>query len=308
MAFACALAACTSGSTISSSQNTPAATSLPASSQSPRSLQGFDNIQHVIVIVQENRSFDHYFGTFPGADGFPTQNGHFTTCVPDPVAGGCASPYHDTGLWDYGGPHEQTASLADVNGGQMDGFITSVVDAGYTCSVDRSSPLCLKHNGPQGQPDVMGYHDAREIPNYWTWASTYMLQDHLFAPTDSWTLPSHLFLVSGWSASCSDPFRPMSCRSDVSLWPQVTKQRQGATNPFYAWTDITYLLHAAGVSWRYYAGETSCANLCPADGASNVVQNPLPWFTTVRQNHQLGNIGTHRDFLDAVRTGTLPSV
>ena len=85
----------------------------------------------------------------------------------------------------------------------MDGFITSVVDAGYTCSVDRSSPLCVKHNGPHGQPDVMGYHDAREIPNYWTWASTYMLQDHLFAPTDSWTLPSHLFLVSGWSASCS---------------------------------------------------------------------------------------------------------
>jgi phospholipase C len=304
--LALVLAACTTGGVVTGSQ-TPIATSSPTSAQHP-TLQGFDNIQHVIFIVQENRSFDQYFGTFPGADGLPMKNGRFTTCVPDPVAGDCASPYHDAGLQDYGGPHDQTASQNDVNGGRMDGFISSVVDSRYTCSVDRSTPLCAKHNGPQGQPDVMGYHDAREIPNYWTWASTYMLQDHLFAPTDSWTLPSHLYLVSGWSASCSDPYRPMSCRSDVSLWPQVVQQRQGATKPFYAWTDITYLLHRAGVSWRYYSGETSCANLCAADGASNVVQNPLPWFTTVRQNHQLGNIGTHRDFLHAVRTGTLPSV
>jgi phospholipase C len=302
-----ALAGCTVGGS-SAEGSAPSSSSPTGVSATPAALQGFANIQHVIVIVQENRSFDHYFGTFPGADGLPMANGRFTSCVPDPVSGVCAPPYHDTGLRDYGGPHEQSASEADVNGGKMDGFIGSTVDARYTCSVDRTSSLCRNHNGPLGQPDVMGFHDAREIPNYWAWASRYLLQDRLFAPTDSWTLPSHLFLVSGWSASCSDPNRPMSCRSDLSLWPQVTQQRQGATRPFYAWTDITYLLHRAGVSWGYYSGETACAHLCPQDGASNVLQNPLPWFTTVRRNRQLDHVGTHEDFLTSLQDGSLPSV
>src|SRR5207342_911050 len=57
---------------------------------------GINNITHVIVIVQENRSFDHYFGTFPGADGLPRDaNGHIDVCVPDPEAGHCQRPYHD---------------------------------------------------------------------------------------------------------------------------------------------------------------------------------------------------------------------
>jgi phospholipase C len=48
----------------------------------------------------------------------------------------------------------------------------------------------------------MGYHDRREISNYWTYARSYVLQDHMFEPDTSWSLPSHLFLVSGWSARC----------------------------------------------------------------------------------------------------------
>ena len=45
---------------------------------------GVHKIKHVIVIMQENRSFDSYFGTFPGADGIPMKNGKPTVCVPDP--------------------------------------------------------------------------------------------------------------------------------------------------------------------------------------------------------------------------------
>ena len=48
----------------------------------------------------------------------------------------------------------------------------------------------------------MGYHNADEIPNYWKYATRFVLQDRMFAPTDSWTQPSHLYLVSGWSAVC----------------------------------------------------------------------------------------------------------
>ena len=57
----------------------------------PQPAQGIHKIQHIVIIMQENRSFDHYFGTYPGADGLPRQNGQFTVCVNDPRTGVCVS-------------------------------------------------------------------------------------------------------------------------------------------------------------------------------------------------------------------------
>ena len=85
---------------------------------------GIHKIKHIIVIEQENRSFDSYFGTFPGADGIPMKNGVPTVCVPMP-AGGCQAPYHDTADVNGGGPHGAANAKADVDGGKMDGFITA---------------------------------------------------------------------------------------------------------------------------------------------------------------------------------------
>src|SRR5512138_3723581 len=53
-------------------------------------------IKHVVIIMQENRSFDNYFGTYPGADGIPMQNGVPTVCADDPVTGQCIKPFHDS--------------------------------------------------------------------------------------------------------------------------------------------------------------------------------------------------------------------
>src|SRR5215469_17726833 len=79
---------------------------------------GIQNIQHVIVIMQENRSFDEYFGQFPGADGPPA-----SYCVTDPVTGVCVKPVHDPADVNNGGPHGASAAVADIDGGKMDGFI-----------------------------------------------------------------------------------------------------------------------------------------------------------------------------------------
>ena len=57
---------------------------------SPRA--AIQKIQHIVVIIQENCSFDEYFGMFPGADGLPRQNGQFSVCLPDPGQGGCVKP------------------------------------------------------------------------------------------------------------------------------------------------------------------------------------------------------------------------
>lgn len=305
--------ACTGGDAHPLGSPAPSSSEPGASDPSPgpEQLKRFENIQHVIFIVQENRSFDHYFGTFPGAEGIPTDaKGNFTVCAPDPVTGICAKPFHDPTLVNQGGPHSKRNSDVDVNGGRMDGFIRGVLDSPNACADSRAPADCDGHRdlGPQDQPDVMGYHDAREIPNYWAYAEHFALQDHMFAPSDSWTLPSHLFLVSGWSARCTDPNDPMSCRSDLVQDGVVDRQRLGEHPKIYAWTDITQLLHEHDVSWGYYPGGSLCTGRpCPPD-APNEAQNPLPAFTTVHDNGQLGNVRSHDDFLRSLQDGTLPTV
>ncbi len=309
--FALVAAACSSAAAgpreQSSTSPSPSGTTTPTQLELAK-----QHIRHVIFIVQENRSFDHYFGTYPGADGIPMKNGVPTVCVPDPVLRRCVRPYHSTSLLQQGGPHAQRHSIADVDGGKMDGFIRMAIDSPVHCADHRADAACVSYLGPQGQPDVMSYHTRREIPNYWAYADHFVLQDHMFAPADSWTLPSHLFLVSAWAAHCADAHDPMSCVSNLELDDENLIQRSHADVPLWAWTDITYLLHRAGVSWAYYVGDDTCLyDPCPTDKMGQrtmAQQNPLPWFTTVRQSHQVKNIRPHSDYFQAAADGTLPTV
>src|SRR5437899_3810914 len=87
-------------------------------------LSGIHKIEHVVFVMQENRSFDSYFGTYPGADGFPRNaKGQIAVCVPDPQAGKCVKPYHDSNQVNTGGPHIEESAVKDEDGGKMDGFI-----------------------------------------------------------------------------------------------------------------------------------------------------------------------------------------
>src|SRR5581483_915572 len=73
--------------------------------------RGIHKIKHIVIIMQENRSFDNYFGTYPGADGIPMRHGVPIECMPDPLRHRCTRPYHDTKDVDYGGPHDLGAFL-----------------------------------------------------------------------------------------------------------------------------------------------------------------------------------------------------
>ena len=309
LAAACTPASGESGSTTSS----PAGPS-PAPSPGPELTkleQAQLHLKHLVFIVQENRSFDHYFGTFPGANGFPMRNGRPSVCVPDPIAHACVRPYHTSEQLQEGGPHAQRHSELDVNGGRMDGFVRTVVDSPLYCADHRDASRCRDYLGPQGQPDVMSYHTAKEIPNYWRYAKTFVLQDRMFAPADSWTLPAHLFLVSAWAARCSDAHDPMSCVSNLELVDQFHTMRSHEDVPIWAWTDITYLLWEQGVEWGYYVGDDTCFfDPCPDQGQRRTVsqQNPLPWFTTIRETGQMDRIQDHAKFYKAAANGTLPSV
>ncbi len=301
--MSCALAACTLGG---ASDPRPAPT-------------GIHKIKHVIIIMQENRSFDSYFGTFPRADGIPMRDGGPAVCVPNP-ARGCTRPYHDTADVNGGGPHGEPPAIGDVNGGKMNGFIRMLDKAKKSCrSVD--NPAC----SAGGAPGVMGYHTAAEIPNYWAYARNFVLDDHMFEPVKSWSLAQHLYLVSGWSAKCRT-HSPKSCVNNVAgpynMGPFSRAVRRevatGKTSIDLAWTDITWLLHAHHVSWAYYVQtgiQADCANdsalTCTPvkQGAKTPgIWNPLPLFGDVQHDHQLHNIRPLSAYLRAARAGTLPSV
>jgi phospholipase C len=336
---------------------------------------GIHKIRHVIIIMQENRSFDSYFGTYPGADGIPARNGKFTVCLPDPRTRKCDKPYYDPSVVNGGAGHSNLDEAVDLNGGKMNGFVKAAEDGSYRgcANIGRLIPVCLSSS----RPDVMGYHDARQIPNYWKYAENFVLQDHMFEPVASWSLPAHLYLVSEWSAYCRT-HNPLSCVNDIflgglplnelepaplracfrahgipldavrqplallsrakrarffscleALTPaqrhKYLSRAQGSNEDRqlgrYAWTDLTYLLHKHHVSWAYYVqkgvqpdcddnpDETADGCMPVKQGASTPsIWNPLPSFTDVRSDHQLGDIKGLAAFYQAARQGKLPAV
>ena len=311
------VAACSSGTANKRSAPPPSVAPVPGPSAAASA--GIDKIKHVVVIMQENRSFDTYFGTFPGADGIPTANGKFAVCVPDPAANSCQAPYHNAADVNGGAAHGSPAAIAAIDGGKMDGFIKVAEQSAKGCA-DVQSPACAH----SATADVMGYHDAREIPNYWEYAKNFVLDDHMFEPVASWSLPDHLYMVSAWSALCSSS-APSSCHNDIT-GPYSPAQQERFVNQAIAtgtapaqdaWTDITYLLHKHQISWGYYiedGSEPDCADsaaTCPTrpqNYKTPGIWNPLPLFTDVQQDGQLGNIQPVQKFLTAASAGNLPAV
>jgi phospholipase C len=218
-------------------------------------------------------------------------------------------PYHDSHDVNNGGPHEQSAFTTDHDNGRMDGFIR----ARETCTNALDPRDCIATL----PPDMMGYHDQREIPNYWTYARSFVLQAHMFEPNASWSLPAHLFLVSEWSALCTVPGDPFTCSNNIEDPGLPTDIGPPHAAPDYAWTDLTYLFDRRHVSWGYYikkGSEPDCetgAMFCtyqPQSPRTPGIWNPLPSFDTVRQDHQSGDIRDTSAFYAAVRSNHLPAV
>jgi phospholipase C len=293
-------------------------------------------IKHVVVIMQENRSFDSYFGTFPGANGIPVDDaGAPTVCIPayNYADGGwdlqnCIAPFHDVHNYNAGGPIAPGDFDIDVNGGAMNGFLMAVgkvYSIGVAPCAGQTNQKACNAALFEGiaRNDSVGYHTEAELPNYWQYARNFALQDAMFQVNNTWSAPAHLFMVSGWAAKCSSTDAG-SCVNDESIDFAALEFLDGGigVNPpknFFAWADITYLLHKAGITWKYYLGEgdePDCENgnmTCPAvplQGDTVSLWNPLPGFVTVALDNQLGNIvddGANQFIVDAL-SGNLPNV
>ena len=254
---------------------------------------------------------DSYFGTFPGADGFP--QGVCVPLNPSQPQLGCVAPFHDVHDINAGGPHHPADALADLDDGftkaLMDGFV-------YQQKAKFSAHLPSQAQAMLGaiHHDVMGYHTDAEISNYWTYAKQFVLQDHMFEGIRSWSWPEHIEMASQWVARCTDPSNAMSCVTEADLpQPSVVQQR-------LPWANMFQLLDHGGVSWKYYVsegvepdcadGDMTCPDV-PQKAASPSIWNVPAYFTSVR-NAGKQYIALHNpkidQFYEDVRKGTLPSV
>jgi phospholipase C len=265
----------------------PLAAAAAHAAPRPTYNQAQQYLQHVVIIMQENRSFDQYFGTFPGANGLPPN-----TCIPiDPTnpQGGCVMPFHDVHDVNAGGPHAAGNAQADLDDGisqaLLDGFVQQQLNAAGNKCKNPNAPNCATNKDGVARHDVMGTHTADELPNYWAYANHFVLQDQMFEGERSWSLPAHLDLTSEWVATCANKQAAETCITSPINAPIYPNK-----NTVFPWANLFQLLDVHNVSWKYYLGEGTepdCEDgemTCdPQAQVSTVatIWNPPPYFSSV---------------------------
>ncbi len=182
-------------------------------------------IAHVVIFMQENRSFDHYFGTLSGVRGFADRH-------PLSLAAGgsvFAQPSKGSRVWPYRFDSAMTSGqcVPDVNhdwftgleardDGRMDGWIVA-----------------------KGL-NALGYYRRQDIPFHHALADAFTLCDHAFCSVNTATDPNRLYL---WTGTCdaAGKFEGPAINND--------------TKPRYTWMTYPERLEAAGISWRVYQEE-----------------------------------------------------
>jgi phospholipase C len=135
-------------------------------------------IEHFVVLMQENHTFDNYFGTYPGADGIPEG-----TCMPvdptDPENTECIESFHIGDRASEDLDHSLPTFKMQYNKGKMDGFVYALYER--------------NQNGAM----AMAYYDDRELPYYWNLADEYVLFDKFFTSDHGGSFANHIYWVSG---------------------------------------------------------------------------------------------------------------
>jgi phospholipase C len=287
----CAGPALTSAGTGATSMQA-AATKTAVETAPPAAPPGLNKIEHFVFIMQENRSFDSYFGTYPGADGIPSGISFI-----DPHDGTIVAPFHDTNDINRGGPHDWDNAQADINGGKMDGFLAE----SYKARNPNGTLFNPNEASGKNPKDVMGYHDYHEIPNYWDYAELYVLQDRMFESVASYSLPAHLYMLAAQSGG----------------YVNARIQRRPTT---YNFPEITELLTSGKIDWKYYVTsgtepDTEDAHVVGSESQQEqdpdkyTLWNPLPAFPKVQDDPtQRGRLQDTAQFYKDAADGNLPQV
>jgi phospholipase C len=244
LGFAAVAGACSSNGTVAPGSPSPTQPSPSPSITTMGSPQAFKAealdtkfpIKHVVFLIKENRTFDNLFGTFPGADGvsFGYDDGKRR-----PLTLGT-----DGSIGSEDIPHCYSCSRLAWNHGKMDGF-----------SQDAAS-------------ERWAYTQLRraQLPNYWEWASQYVLGDNFFSSAQGPSFPNHLYAIAAQSGGAHDnPRRTGAFRSSntfgcdapkgqtVTVVDSEGKEKQ--VQPCFEFQTEGDLLNNAGIDWAYYAAD-----------------------------------------------------
>jgi phospholipase C len=259
------------------------ANALPDGQAQPqRPPTGIQKIKHVVFIVKENRSFDHYFGQFPGAAGATT--GKISTGQVIPLWRAPDITPHDQ-------DHTRSGFLNLFDNGKMDRF-----------------DLIHKTNE---NGEFMAYTQMTkdDLPNYWSYAQHFVLPDHMFASMEGASFPNHLYTIAANGAGTLEI--PTGGEGGKGSWgcdagPKVTvpvMAGNGAISDVFPCFDIQTLadtLNTAGVSWKYYA---------PPEGERGYVMSTYDAINHIRNSGQWStNVVSQTQFVSDALNGQLPAV
>lgn len=258
-------------------------------------------VRHVVIMIQENRTFDNFFSTYPGAEGTKTgtlSDGQVIALVKKQLAG--PSPAHDYA--DY---------VRDYDGGKMDGFDLAKTSGGHIGRYPYT------------------YVDPHEIAPYWSLAKQYVLADHMFQTQGSGSFTAHQDLIAGASrigpnASVIDnPYDPNAlfpgqwgCDAHKGTVTSLIKNdgtflRNGGPFPCFDYPTLRDRLDAKGLSWKEYVPPTCCngGQMWNAFDAIRAVRYDEKEWETSHGGCPQSNISCPQTnvLLDA-KNGTLPAV
>lgn len=262
----------------------PTASGATHVAASPAGAEATTPIQHLVVLLQENHTFDNYFGTFPGADGTPAG-----TCMPvepsSPSSSQCVAPFHigsnDVALGDL--DHTSATHVKQYNGGKMDGFVAA-----------------LNERRQDGRR-TMGFYDESDLPYYWYLARNYVLFDRFFSSASDGSAKNHMYAIAA-----SPLAAPPSTPGDAA----VTRGAVDNNAP-----TIFDRLEEQGISWKFYVQNYEpkltyrTVSQYPGDRASQIIWAPLLNIDRFIDNPKLSShIVDLSQYYEDLENGTLPAV
>jgi phospholipase C len=269
------LAACGGGGDSAS----PVLPSSPAPVGGPT---GTQLIQHVVFIIKENRTFDNYFGTFPGADG--ATSGTISTGRVIPLA-------HTPDRTPRDICHEWSCATQAIDGGKMNKFDLEALGQADACNIN-GDYLCYTQLSQQ------------DIPNYFAYAQNFVLADHMFSSLQGPSFPNHLYTVAAQSGGAiGDPSSPeWGCDADDSAFVPVIDNNGNYSHqyPCFDFETLADSLQNAGVSWKYYA---------PQKGENGYKWSTLDGIKHIRNSSLwTDDVVPHTQFVSDAQSGQLPAV
>jgi len=241
---------------------------------------GLSNIKRIVFIVKENRSFDTYFGQFPGANG-ATQG---TISTGQVISLG---PTPDVMPYDLG--HSWQDAHTAINNGAMNQFDLVV-------------------NGNKNA-QYLGYTQftSPDIPNYWTYAQKFTLADNMFSSLTGPSFPNHLYTVAATSGGAiNNPKGAQNsswgCDADPAEVVDVMDKNGAITEqpPCFDFQTLADSLQNAGISWRYYA---------PPQGQTGYIWSILDAIKHIRLGSLWSsNVVPDTQFVSDAQAGSLPAV